>query len=355
MTAPTSAESALRPLAPLLSEDVLTLSDGTYLAHEISGTEDGIPAVYLHGGPGGRLTPGYRRNVPGDRYRLVGLAQRGTGASTPAVTDPGYDLARNTTPRLVEDLEELREHLGIEAWVLQGVSWGSTLALAYAQAHPDRVLAIVLMAVTATSRREVDWITEGVGILYPEAWDAFAAFAEEHGAFDRTDRGPHRVRIVEAYRRMLTSGDTDLGAAAAQAWMTWEDAHIGIGTPAPGQPHASPEPSAEQARHALGFARLVTHYWAHDGFARQGGILAGMERISHVPAVLVHGRRDVSGPAITPWELHRAWPTSELVIVEEEGHGGPEMAAHWHRAMVELVDRLDTGRGDPPARATVSR
>lgn len=340
MSAPRPMDTALRPLAPLLSEDVLTLSDGTALAYEVSGTTGGIPAVYLHGGPGGRLTPGYRRNVPADRYRLVGLSQRGTGASMPLVTDPGYDLTVNTTPRLIADLEELREHLGIEAWVLQGVSWGSTLALAYAQAHPERVLGIVLMAVTTTSRREVDWITEGVGALYPEAWDALAAFAEAHGTFDRADRSPSRVRIVQAYARMLTSGDPELEAAAAQAWKTWEDAHIGIGTPSPTRPHALSEPTAGERRHALAFARLVTHYWTHDGFAPAGGILGRMDRIAHVPAVLIHGRRDVSGPAITAWELHRAWPASELVIVEEEGHGGPMMAAHWHRAMLELAARL---------------
>src|SRR5699024_84579 len=134
-----------------------------------------------------------------------------------------------TTAHLVADLERLREHLGIEAWIVQGVSWGSTLALACAQAHPERVLGVVLFAVTSTSRREVDWITEGVGALYPEAWDAVATLAENHTGFDRRDDGTERLRLIEAYRQMLTESDPFLVDAAARAWMTWEDAHIGIG------------------------------------------------------------------------------------------------------------------------------
>lgn len=322
---------------------MLPVGGGHEVHYEDSGNPDGIPTVYLHGGPGGRLSGGYRRNAPADRYRIIGLSQRGTGRSTPSAAAPGYDLAQNTTAHLIADLEVLREHLGVEAWVLQGVSWGSTLALAYAQAHPDRVLGIVLMAVTSTSRREVDWITEDVGDLYPEAWDAFATFAELHGDADRRDRSPRRVRLVEAYRRMLTSGDGDLEARAAQAWMTWEDAHIAIGTPASPMPHAPVDPSPADRAYALGFARLVTHYWAHDGFGPEGGLLSRMDRIGHIPAVLIHGRRDVSGPAVTAWELHRVWPASELVIVEDEGHGGPEMVARWRRAMEELAETLRPG------------
>lgn len=335
------------------AEGLLPVGDGHEIFWEESGTAEGVPTLYLHGGPGGRLTPGYRRNSPADRARIIGLCQRGAGRSTPSPGAPGpVDLMGHTTAHLVADLEALREHLGIDAWIVQGVSWGSTLALAYAQQHPERVLGVVLFAVTTTSRREIDWITEGVGALYPEAWDAVAALAEKHTGFDRRDHGPERLRLIEAYRQMLIGTDPALVDAAARAWMTWEDAHIGIGGGGPSAAHAGAgdEPVTEYER---GFARLVAHYWAHDGFvadravqsggeqwdgASGSGLLGGMARLAGIPGVLIHGRRDVSGPALTAWELHRAWPGSELIIVEEEGHGGPLMVEHWRAAVTRMVD-----------------
>src|SRR5690625_968294 len=248
------------------AEGHLNVGEGHRLFWEESGAADGVPTVYLHGGPGGRLTPGYRRSSPERSARIIGLSQRGTGRSTPSAGAPGaVDLVTQDTARLVADLEALREHLGIEAWIVQGVSWGSTLALAYAQAHPERVLGVVLFAVTSTSRREVDWITEGVGDLYPEAWNAFASFAETQGGYDRRDRSPGRLRLVESYRQMVTAEDSALVDAATRAWMTWEDRHITIGAGGPAGAHAVPadEPVTEYAR---GFVRLVTHYWARDGF-----------------------------------------------------------------------------------------
>lgn len=332
---------------PVTASGMLPVSDGHRIRWEEAGTRDGVPTLYLHGGPGGRLTPGHRRNAPAGRARMIGLSQRGAGASTPSAGTPcAADLTGQTTAHLVADLEALREHLGVEAWIVQGVSWGSTLALAYAQAHPERVRGVVLVAVTSTSRREVDWITEGVGALYPEAWDAFAALAEEHAGFDRTESSPQRLRLVEAYRRMLTGDDEHLVDRAARAWMSWEDAHIGIGGGGPAQPHAVPAQRAV-GEYERGFARLVTHYWAHEGFvadwavpwgaAPGSGLLGGMARLAGIPGVLIHGRRDVSGPALTAWELHRAWPGSELIVVEEEGHGGPAMAGHWREAVTRMV------------------
>lgn len=327
---------------------MLAVGDGHEIFWEASGAADGVPVVYLHGGPGSPLTSGYRRSVPTDRSRLLGLSQRGAGRSAPSAGSPGeVDLSANTTAHLVADLERLREHRGIGAWIVQGVSWGSTLALAYAQAHPDRVLGVLLFAVTSTSRREVDWITEGVGALYPEAWDAFARLAEDHGGYDRHDRSPERLRLVESYRRMITSGDRELEDAAVRVWMTWEDAHIGIGGGGPSGPHAGAagDPVTEDER---GVARLVTHYWAHDGFvadwaapwgaAPGSGLLGGMERLAGIPGVLIHGRRDVSGPALTAWELHHAWPGSDLMIIEDEGHGGPAMVEAWRRSLARMVD-----------------
>ena len=332
---------------------MLPVGEGHEIYWEESGAADGVPTLYLHGGPGGRLTPGYRLRSPADRARIIGLSQRGAGASAPGAGAAGpMDLSAHTTAHLVADLERLRAHLGIDGWIVQGVSWGSTLALAYAQAHPDRVLGVVLFAVTSTSRREVDWITEEVGALYPEAWDAFARFAEVHGGFDRRDRSPQRLRLVEAYRRMLTGegpgpGGPALVDAAARAWMTWEDAHIGIGGGGPSTAHAGAE-EAPVSEHERGFARLVAHFWAHDGFvadwavpwgaAPGSGLLGGMHRLAGIPGVLIHGRRDVSGPALTAWELHRRWPGSELVVIEEEGHGGPLMVERWRAAVARMVD-----------------
>ena len=320
------------------------MGDGHEIFWEESGSPDGVPVLYLHGGPGSPLTPGYRRSAPADRSRLIGLSQRGAGRSTPSAGAVGpVDLAANTTEHLVADLELLREHLGIEAWIVQGVSWGSTLAIAYAQAHPERVLGMVLFAVTSTSRREVDWITEGIGPVFPEAWDRLAGFAERHGEFDRSDHGPGRLRLVEAYRRMLGSADAALTGEAAAQWCAWEDEHIRIGT---GGREIAAVPQQVTDRQ-LAFARLVTHYWAADGFVADwatpwgaepgSGLLGGMARIAHIPAVLIHGRRDVSGPTLTAWELHRAWPASELVVVEDEGHGGPVMVEAWRAAVERLV------------------
>lgn len=334
---------------PTRADGHLDVGKGHRLFWEESGAADGVPTVYLHGGPGGRLTPGYRRSSPERSARIIGLSQRGAGRSTPSAGEVGpVDLSAQQTAHLVADLEALRGHLEIEAWIVQGVSWGSTLALAYAQAHPERVLGVVLFAVTSTSRRQVDWITEGVGDLYPEAWDVFASFAETHGDYDRRDRSSSRLRIVESYRRMVTSKDPALVDAATRAWMAWEDEHVTIGAGGPVSAHAIPadEPVTEYAR---GFVRLVTHYWAHDGFVADwgaswgaepgSGLLGGMGRLAGIPGVLIHGRRDVSGPARTAWELHRTWPGSQMIVVEEEGHGGPEMARHWRSAMERLVAR----------------
>lgn len=345
----------LPPPPPVRASGLLDVGQGHRIRWEEAGAEDGVPALYLHGGPGGRLTPGHRRNAPADRTRMIALSQRGSGDSTPPAGAPGpVDLTAQTTAHLVADLEALRAHLGIEAWIVQGVSWGSTLALAYAQAHPERVLGVVLFAVTSTSRREVDWITEGVGALYPEAWDALATLAEQRTGFDRRDRSPGRLRLVEAYRRMLTGEDPALVDEAVRTWTAWEDAHIAIGGGGPALPSApsgSTAPSdAPVTEYQRGFARLVTYYWAHDGFvadwavpwgaAPGSGLLGGMDRLAGIPGVLIHGRRDVSGPTLTAWELHRAWPGSELVVVEEEGHGGPVMAGHWRRAVTAMVDAV---------------
>ncbi len=250
------------------------------------------------------------------------------------MTAPGYDLATNTTGPLIGDLELLREHLGIERWLVSGVSWGCTLALAYAQAHPERVLGVVLMAVTTTDRFYVDWITETVGAIFPEAWDRLAGHAERAGIGYRRGQG----RLVEAYARLLCDPDAAVRDAASRAWVRWEDEHISIGTGGVGGGGRW-----EDNEHRLVFATLVTHYWAADGFLSPP-ILERMERLAGIPATLIHGRRDVSGPARAAWQLHRSWPGSELVIEEAEGHGGPAMVARWREANSRMADLIQSSR-----------
>lgn len=310
---------------------LLPVDDVHQIYWEESGLPGGIPAVYLHGGPGGGLgLGGYRMKFDPTRFRTIGFDQRGCGQSTPHVTQPGYDLARNTTQHLIDDIETLRRHLHVDRWLVNGVSWGSTLALAYAQTHPKRVLGIVLMAVTTTARSEVDWITEEVGAIYPEAWDRAAAHAEQAGI------GYHRRkdRLVEAYARLMTDPDPLVRDNASRAWRDWEDHHVSIG--AGGVHH---DLDTDDGEERLVFATLVTHYWAHDGFLSPP-ILARMERLHGIPATLIHGRLDVSGPAIVPWRLHRAWPGSELIIDEHEGHGGREMVEAWCDANTRHADRI---------------
>ncbi|WP_431778506.1 prolyl aminopeptidase [Microbacterium aurantiacum] len=279
---------------------------GVELYWETSGNPQGKPAIYLHGGPGGGLGQGgYRRRFDPAAHLIVGLDQRGCGQSTPWAIDDLDHLDDNTTQALLDDIEALREHLGIDAWLLHGVSWGSTLALAYALAHPTRVTEIVLTAVTTGGRSEIDWITEGVGAIFPEAWDEFAREI------------PDGVRVVEHYARLMRSPDAATRAAAAERWDRWESTHISL------DPAWQPGPMNEDPRARENFATLVTHYWANDCFLR--GADAVLERageLAGIPGVLIHGRHDVSGPAITPWRLHRAWPGSRLEIVESEGHGG---------------------------------
>ena len=304
---------------------------------EESGNPQGIPAVYLHGGPGGTLgTGGYRTKFDPARFRIIGLDQRGCGRSTPHVTAPGYDLSTNTTQHLIADIEAVREHLQVRQWLVNGVSWGSTLALAYAQAHPQRVRGIVLMAVTTTDRFQVDWITETVGAVFPEAWERLAGHAEQAGIGYSRDQD----RLVEAYAQLMTHPDPAVRDAASHAWRDWEDNHVSIGNGI----RRDPRFDDKDFRHV--FATLVTHYWAHDAFL-DPPILERMQLLHGIPATLIHGRRDVSGPAVVAWRLHRAWPGSELLIEEGEGHGGPSMVEAWYTANSRHADRIDAEPTSP--------
>lgn len=321
------------PASPISRHGLLPVGDGHQIYWEEAGNPEGIPALYLHGGPGGGIGKGgYRTKLDPSRFRMVAFDQRGCGQSRPHATDAAHDLATNTTAHLIADIEALRGRLGIDGWVLNGASWGSTLALAYAQAHPARVLGIVLIAVTTTRRFEVDWITESVGAVFPEAWDRLARHAEQAGIDYRRGAG----RLVEAYLRLMLDEDQAVRDGAARAWTDWEDTHISIGTDGVHHNARWDDPEFRQ-----NFTTLVTHYWSHDGFCVPP-ILGRMQRLAGIPGVLIHGRRDVSGPAVTAWELHQRWPDSKLVIDESDGHGGNSMVETWASANNELAELLET-------------
>ncbi|MBO4222397.1 prolyl aminopeptidase [Bradyrhizobium neotropicale] len=297
------------PIDPI-DAGLLGVADENEIFWEVSGNRHGKPALYLHGGPGSGLRSGsYRGHFAPQRYCMVAIDQRGCGRSRPLVTDALSELHRNTTQALIEDIEAVRKHLQIESWLVSGVSWGSTLALAYAQAHPERVCELVLVAVTTTSREEIDWITEGVGRIFPEAWRRF----------EQASGRRHGERVVKAYARRLATGDIGDRLQAARAWNDWESTHISL------DPNWRPIDQQFDKAQGLAFATLVTHYWSNDGFLRNGReILDRVSAIAHIPAVLISGRRDISGPVITAWRLHQSWPASRLCIVESEGHGGPQ-------------------------------
>ncbi|MEI2732062.1 MAG: alpha/beta fold hydrolase [Dermatophilaceae bacterium] len=312
-----------------IGSGLVDVGGGQLVYWEEWGNPEGVPALYVHGGPGGALgTSSYRHRFDLTRTRVVGFEQRGCGRSTPHAGDPETSLRDNNTAHLIGDMEAVRDHRGIDRWILTGVSWGSTLALAYAVEHPERVLGMVLFAVTTTSRAEVDWITEGVGTMFPEAWDRFATHAEQAGIGYTRGRG----RIVEAYAQLLESPDRAVRDAASWEWALWEDTHVSIGTGG-----FARDPRWHDEAFRVAFFRLTARYWSHDGFC-QPPILDRLDRLAGIPATLIHGRRDISSPAITPWRLHRDWPASELLIDEGDGHGGPSMIEHWRAANDALVD-----------------
>jgi proline iminopeptidase len=292
---------------------------------ETAGNPMGIPVLFLHGGPGAPLGRGYRTLHDAAQFWTIGLDQRGCGRSIPAVQDDLANLSANTTQALIEDIEAVRRHLGVEKWIVTGGSWGSTLALAYALEHPARLYGIAVAAVTTTSRDEVQWITEGVGRIFPEAWEEFSKAAKCRPG----------ERVVEAYARRLAGEDRNDAEAASLAWDRWESTHISL------DPLWQPGAMFDDERERMSFALLVTHYWSQDAFLRNGqAIMERINELNGVPGYLIHGRRDVSGPVITPWKLHQHWEGSRLIVIENEGHGGPESAAALVRAVEEIAAGL---------------
>ncbi|MET8797904.1 prolyl aminopeptidase [Nocardia sp. NPDC004568] len=318
----------MRPLYPPVepyAQGMLEVGDGQAVYWETSGNPDGKPAVFLHGGPGGGTTPLNRRFFDPDRYRIVLLDQRGCGRSTPHIAD-GADLSVNTTAHLIADIEALRTALGIEQWLVFGGSWGSTLALAYAQRYPQRVTELVLRGIFLLRRKEIDWYYNGsAGYVYPDEWEKFLAPVPE------AERGGD---LVEAYHRLFDSADPEIVTAAARAWTAWESATSTL--------RPDPERMAETAdtRFALAFARIENHYFRHGGFLDEAQLLRDIGAITHIPAVIVQGRHDIVCPAVSAWDLHRAWPGSRLHIVDDAAHSAAEPGITHH--LVEATDTFAT-------------
>lgn len=302
---------------------MLDVGDGNLIYWEACGNSDGKPVVVLHGGPGSGCSTGMRCFFDPNRYRITLFDQRDCGRSRPHASDPNVDLSANTTDHLIADMESLRQHLKIERWMLYGGSWGSTLALAYAERHPDRVTEIVIAGVTMTRRSEIDWLYRGVAPMFPAEWERFRTGVPEH---------ERDGDLVAAYYRLLHNPNPDVRTKAAKDWHDWEAAQISV------DPDAKPgaqwfDPAFQMAR-----ARIFTHYFRHNAWLQDGILLRDVGRLAGIPSILIHGRLDLGAPFVTAWELAQAWPDSELVIVKGAGHSTSDPGMS--EAVIAATDRF---------------
>jgi proline iminopeptidase len=301
----------------------LAVGNGHVLYYEEVGTPDGVPIVYLHGGPGSGCTAEARQNFDPWRHRAVLFDQRAAGRSTPHAAGDDVGWASIDMDHHVADIELLRAHLGIDRWAVFGLSWGSVLGLTYAERHPERVTAVVVAAVGTGRAAEVDWLTLHAGRFFPAEWRAFR---------DHVPPELRGLRLVDAYHRLLMDADPATRAAAASAWCRWEDAHTAT------VPNGAPDvgyhdPRYRDPRFRLGFARQVTHCWRHDHWLGTDELVRNAGRLAGIPGWLIHGRLDVSSPLDSAWRMHQAWPGSELIVVDGEGHGGEQMLHHCRRIL----------------------
>ncbi len=320
---------------------LLDTGDGNLVYWETCGNPDGVPALIVHGGPGSGCSAGARRSLDPARFRIVLFDQRNCGRSRPHASDPAADMRLNTTRHLLADMERLREHLGIEKWLLRGASWGVTLSLAYAERHPGRVAGMLMLSVTSSRRLEIDWLYRGAGRFFPEAWARFVGFAGLAGTYRLpTDTAPPITGLLAAYSQMMEDPDIGVRSRAAAEWLAWEDAVISQ------ESNGSPGAYSDQPDDAkLAFVRICSHYFSHDGFLPDGVLIREAGRLAGIPGVLIHGRDDLSGGAYTAWELARAWPGAELVMIEDSGHtGSTTMTEQMHAAAERLYQQI-TGSG----------
>lgn len=285
---------------------MLEVGDGNLVYWETCGNPRGKPAVVLHGGPGSGCSEWHRRLFHPNAYRVVLFDQRGCGRSTPHASALDTDLASNNTTNLIADIELLRQHLDVDRWLVFGGSWGSTLALAYAETHPDRVTEMILFGVTTGRRSEFDWTFRGgVAVFFPKQWDRLRA------GVPVAERDSD---IVEAYHRLLNDPDPTVRQRAAEAWCMWESA-TPAWPPTTGLAERFTDPT-----HALAFARIVTHYVRHNAWLEDGSLLRNADSLADIPGILVNGRFDFQAPIANAWALNHVWPRAELVIVDDAGH-----------------------------------
>ncbi len=298
--------SGLYPQISPYEHGALEVGEGNLVYFEVCGNPRGKPAVVLHGGPGSGCTPWHRRLFDPAAYRVVLLDQRNCGRSTPHASAPDTDLGSNHTANLIADLELLRHHLHIDRWLVAGGSWGSLLALAYAEAHADHVTQMILWGVATGRHREFDWLFRGgVAILFPEQWERLRAGVPAV----KQDRD-----VVEAYYQLLNDPNPSIRERAATAWCTWESA-TPAWPPAPGLSRRFADPAF-----ALAYARIVTHYVLHNAWLEDESLLRGADALKDIPGIMVNGRFDFQAPIGWAWDLKRAWPSAEYVIVDDAGH-----------------------------------
>ncbi|MFE1167161.1 prolyl aminopeptidase [Nocardiopsis sp. NPDC058789] len=310
------------PIEPYDS-GMLDVGDGHRVYWELCGNPAGKPVVFLHGGPGGGCTPDHRRLFDPEKYRILLFDQRNCGRSTPHASRMDADLATNTTWALVEDIERLREMIGVEAWQVFGGSWGSCLALAYAQKHPDRVTELIVRGIFTLRDQELRWFyQEGASNLFPDLWESYLEPIPEE---ERDD-------LISAYARRLESPDREVRLAAARAWSVWEGSTITLRpNPVLREHHADED-------YALAFARIENHYFHNKGFFTPEQLIEGAESIRHIPGVIIQGRYDVCTPVRTAYDLHRAWPEADFHIVDDAGHAFSEPGIL--DLLIEATDRF---------------
>ncbi len=283
---------------------MLDVGDGHFVYWERCGTKGAKPAVFLHGGPGGTISPRHRRLFDPKLYDVTLFDQRGCGKST-----PNASLEANTTWHLVADIERLRQMAGIDKWLVFGGSWGSTLALAYAEKHPQRVSELVVRGIYTLTRAELEWYYQfGVSEMFPDKWERFLAPIPE----------AERADMMAAYRRRLVGPDRRAQLEAAKAWSIWEGETITL-LPEP----ATSDPFADDD-YAVAFARIENHYFVHAGWLEEGQLLRDAHRLEGIPGVIVHGRYDMPCPATYAWRLHKAWPDADFHLIEGAGHAYSE-------------------------------
>ncbi len=321
MNSPDHQSALYPPIAPYRSGQ-LAVDELHTLYWEECGNPLGIPVLFLHGGPGAGLSPMHRQFFDPLRYRIVLFDQRGAGQSTPL-----GEYRNNTTQLLIDDIEQIRQMMGIEQWLVFGGSWGSTLALAYGQSHPQRCLGFVLRGIFLCTPAEIDWFMNGIGWFFPE----------QHAQFVAPIAQEERAELLQAYARRLFSEDQAASSAAARSWSRYEGSCLHL------LPHPEEAEQFGSDRVALGVGRLEAHYFLHEAFLSEDQLVRNVQRIRHLPAIIVQGRYDVVCPPASAYRLHQAWPEAQFTLVEDAGHAASEPGIA--RALVAATDQFKmTGR-----------